>query len=175
MAHISTLGAGFYSELRVTGATSSGVTTLTTADTTDDTAAEFLALATVAVTSVRSFPSVGAPANIVNVPVFGQDQSSQIQAQPDAPTAVFTLNWLPGDSVQSAIQAANQNNTNYSWGVRASNAELPATLAATTVHSDFWVHANIASFLPSVSASDANTVELTLATQSDWYGPFTTT
>ena len=47
------------------------------------------------VTNLREFPSVGTPANIVNVPQYGQSISSQISGQADAPTLEFTLNYIP--------------------------------------------------------------------------------
>jgi hypothetical protein len=73
MAHISNLGAGIFTFLDIfTG-------TITTKSTASECAAYFVggtpgtADAThKRLPSVREFPSVGTPANIVNVPVFGQ-------------------------------------------------------------------------------------------------------
>ena len=45
--------------------------------------------------SMRDIPQVGTPANIVKVPVYGEDQSFSIGAQPDAPDLEFTLNMEP--------------------------------------------------------------------------------
>src|SRR6056300_1835266 len=99
MAHISTLGAGIYTYLDM-------FTGTIPADT--DTAAECAALFVgtvpgtadadqVRMPSVREFPSVGTPANIVNVPVYGQATSSQVQGQADAPSLEVTVNYVPDD------------------------------------------------------------------------------
>lgn len=50
--------------------------------------------------NVRSFPAVGAPANIVNVPVFGQRQSQTIGGQSDAPSLEVTINYVPSDWIK---------------------------------------------------------------------------
>src|SRR6056300_1684290 len=47
--------------------------------------------------SVREFPSIGTPANIVNVPVYGQKTSSQVQGQADAPSLEITVNYIAED------------------------------------------------------------------------------
>src|SRR6056300_296954 len=99
MAHISTLGAGIYTYLDM-------FTGTIPADT--DTAAECAALFVgtvpgtpdadhVRMPSVREFPSIGTPANIVNVPVYGQATSSQVQGQADAPSLEITVNYIAGD------------------------------------------------------------------------------
>ena len=45
--------------------------------------------------SMRDIPQTGTPANIVKVPVYGEDQSFSIGAQPDSPDLEFTLNLEP--------------------------------------------------------------------------------
>lgn len=92
MAHISSLGAGIYSYLDIY----SGATTPAT-----ENAAGYAALFATAnaadidrMPSVREFPSIGTPANIVNVPVYGQATSSQVQGQSDAPTLEITVNYV---------------------------------------------------------------------------------
>ena len=99
MAHISTLGAGIFTYLDIfTGTIPAGT----------DTAAECAALFVgttpgtadadhVRMPSVREFPSIGTPANIVNVPVYGQKTSSQVQGQSDAPTLDVTVNYIAAD------------------------------------------------------------------------------
>src|SRR6056300_1083207 len=98
MAHISTLGSGIYTYLDMyTG-------TLGTYATAAAFAAEFVGAVAgtadadhVRMPSVREFPSVGTPANIVNVPVYGQATSSQVQGQADAPSLDVTVNYVAGD------------------------------------------------------------------------------
>jgi len=47
--------------------------------------------------NVREFPAVGTPANIVNVPVYGQKISQSIGGQADAPTLEVTINYVGSD------------------------------------------------------------------------------
>ena len=57
--------------------------------------------------SMRDIPQTGTPANIVKVPVYGEDQSFSIGAQPDSPDLEFTLNLEPEAwAVQSAPTTA---------------------------------------------------------------------
>ena len=109
MAHISSIGAGVFSDLSV-AAPSTELTTAAIAAL--DEASEFQALfATevpsvggtvgpntfVRVRNVREFPSMGTPPNVVNVPVFGSKTSQQIQGQADAPSMEITLNYVPAE------------------------------------------------------------------------------
>ena len=161
---ISSIGAGIYTELARTTAV---------ADLNDNTQALLEALTFTDVKNVRDFPSVGTPANIVNVAQYGQAISSQIQAQADAPTLEFTLNYIPND--HDALATLAGDGLLYTFRVRLANAALPDTLVATTEHSDFYFHAQIAAFLVNPSLSDANTATMTMAIGSEFYGPFTTT
>src|SRR5210317_2038774 len=95
MAHISSLGAGIYSYLDIYSGTSTPA---------GETAADYADLFVTAnaadidrMPSVREFPSIGTPANIVNVPVYGQATSSQVQGQADAPSLEVTVNYVPDD------------------------------------------------------------------------------
>ena len=113
MAHISSIGAGIYSHLSVTRedvsvSGSEALTAFGTLSETDLGAAftEEVALGTAVATTagsftrisnVREFPSMGTPPNIVNVPVYGQSTSQQIQGQSDAPTMELTINYVGTD------------------------------------------------------------------------------
>src|SRR6056300_1258169 len=44
---------------------------------------------------IREFPNLGIPANVVNVPQYGQATSSQITGQSDPPSLDFTFNYVP--------------------------------------------------------------------------------
>lgn len=162
MAQISSIGAGIYTSLGYVADSA-----------TADTASEFLALTMTAIPNVRDFPAFLAPANIVSVPSYGQKQSSQIAGQADAPTLEFTLNYIP--SVHNAIQALVGNGSTYIFRIRLANAELPATLLPATEHSDFYVRGKFASFQVTPSLSDSNQATLTLSTEGDYFGPYTTT
>ena len=93
MAHITSIGAGMFSDMSVampsTNLSAAALAAL-------DTAAEFQALfadeiqsvggtkaagAFTRIKNVREFPSMGTPPNIVNVPVYGSKTSQQIQGQ----------------------------------------------------------------------------------------------
>ena len=92
MAHITSIGAGIYSAL--------AVTTDTVTLSGGDTLAELVALFATngdfdRIGNVREFPAIGTPANIVNVPVYGQATSQQIQGQADAPNLELTINYIP--------------------------------------------------------------------------------
>ena len=161
MAQISSIGAGIYTSLAYV-----------VDDAGADTSSEFLALTMTAISNVRDFPAFLAPANIVNVPAYGQKQSSQIAGQADAPTLEFTINYVP--SVHNAIQALAGNGLTYIFRIRLANAPLPATLVAGTEHTDFYVRGKFASFQITPSLSDANQATLALSTAGDYFGPYTT-
>ena len=100
MGHLTGIAASAYSDLSVgTDATAntaviSAVNT-GTAPSQANLIACFAATKFSRITNVREFPSVGAPANIINVPQYGQKISSQVQGQADAPTIEITINYVP--------------------------------------------------------------------------------
>jgi hypothetical protein len=161
MAQISSIGAGIYTSLAYIAD-----------DVNADTASEFLALSMTSISNVRDFPAFLAPANIVNVPAYGQKQSSQIAGQADAPTLEFTINYVP--SVHNAINTLVGNGLTYIFRIRLANAPLPATLLSTTEHTDFYVRGKFASFQVTPSLSDSNQAKIALSTQGDYWGPYTT-
>lgn len=109
MAHISSIGAALFTDLSVSTGTIDNNGNSTQTANTNLTEAGFKALFAYEQTlitgvgpnsftrlgNVREFPSVGTPPNIVNVPVFGQKQTSTVQAQADAPTLEVTINYIP--------------------------------------------------------------------------------
>jgi len=83
MAHITSIGAGIFSAMAVN---TTEITDLTTVDTLAELVAKFATSNSFTeIKNVREFPQIGTPANIVNVPVYGQKTSSQIQGQSDSP------------------------------------------------------------------------------------------
>jgi hypothetical protein len=163
MALISNIGAGIFTTLKFKADSSY---TLPTNDTTHQ---AFIATGTgdfdgaTEVTNIREFPSFGKPANIVNVPQYGQSVSSQIQGQSDAPTMEFTLNYVPGS--HDAIQALVQDGLTYVFQLDVKNAETGDNAA-------FYVKGQIASFEVSPNLTDSNQATLTMSTQGDYVGPF---
>ena len=130
------------------------------------------------VNNLREFPSLGTPANIVNVPVYGQTTSIQVQGQADLPSFEFTLNYVPAD--HAALQSAVGLTDNQLYRLRLTNGNnVPAQgaqAAYTAVselaeHSDFYFLGYVASFEVTPSLSDAMQATMSLAVQSAIVGP----
>ena len=178
MAHIGSIGAGMFSAMAVN---TTAIANISAAPTTE---AGFKALFATTpmfapLRNVREFPAMGTPANIVNVPVYGQKTTQQIQGQADAPSMELQLNyvaseWDPatdlggmvGDGKLYAIQFALLN---------AEPADLTATLAGlgTVENSVFYFVGKLEALLVTPSLTDANTATVTITVQSAFYGPFT--
>ena len=136
MALISNIGAGIFTKLKYKADSNY---TLPTNDTTHQ---AFIAsggdyASAVEVTHIREFPSFGKPANIVNVPNYGQSVSSQIQGQSDAPTLEFTLNYVP--SAHNTLQGLVQDGVTYVFQLDVKNA-------STGDNAAFYVKGQVASF-----------------------------
>jgi|TARA_R110000803_G_C11984903_1_gene321190 hypothetical protein len=162
MALITNIGAGIFTSLKFKADSNF---TLPTNDTTHQ---AFIAGSgdfngSTEITNAREFPSFGKPANIVNVPNYGQSISSQIQGQADAPTMEFTVNYVP--SVHGAIQALVQDGNTYVYQIDVKNAETGDNAA-------FYVKGQFASFEVSPNLTDSNQATITMSTQGDYVGPF---
>jgi hypothetical protein len=198
MAHISSIGAGMFSDLSIatplTELTSAAINALRTA-------AEFQALFATEINSVggtkaantfvriknaREFPSMGTPPNITNVPVYGSATSQQIQAQADAPSMEITLNFVPSEWAKEAnniLGSAVGDGKTYVFRFTLLNSE-PTGTAATKYASTalglgtvgnsqyFWV-GKLEALQINPQLSDANTATLTLTMQSQFFGAFT--
>ncbi|QLF87971.1 hypothetical protein Aegir_gp22 [Pelagibacter phage Aegir EXVC013S] len=162
MALITNIGAGIFTSLKFKADNNF---TLPTNDTTHQTfisgSGDFNG--NTEITNAREFPSFGKPANIVNVPNYGQSISSQIQGQADAPTMEFTVNYVP--SVHGAIQALVQDGNTYVYQIDLKNAETGDNAA-------FYVKGQFASFEVSPNLTDSNQATITMSTQGDYVGPF---
>jgi hypothetical protein len=194
MAHISSIGAGMFSDLSI-AVPASAPTFSSLVD-----AATFGALfATeidpdgtpasntfIRVKNVREFPSMGTPPNIVNVPVYGQKTSQQIQGQADAPSMEIQLNlvgsdWaagdtlgdLVGDGMQYAFRFALLNAEPPGYSSTAGASGLGGTAAASVENSVWYWIGKVEAFLVNPQLTDANTATLTLSMQSDFYGAYT--
>jgi len=176
MAHISSLGAGIFTYLDIfTGTIPAGT----------DTAAEFAALYVgstpgtvdadvVRMPSVREFPSIGTPANIVNVPVFGQATSSQVQGQADAPSLELTVNYVADDMV--AIHNLIDGQEKVFRFLMAATPVTEDEAADTTLAADnteFYFIGKVEAVLVNPALTDATTATVTLSAQSDFVGPAT--
>lgn len=191
MTHISSIGAGMFSDLSVaalaTEMTSGALAAL-------DTAAEFQAVfaneipniggtkstATfVRIRNVREFPQIGQPANIVNVPAYGAGTSSQINGQADAPDLSVTLNYVPaewepttilggmvGDGIQRVFRFTFLNAEPTGYASTAGGL-------GTRQNSQFYWVGKIESLLTNPQLTDANQATLGLTMQGKFYGAYT--
>jgi len=175
MAHISSLGAGIYTYLDIfTGTIPAGT------DTAVECAALFVGTTPgtadadhVRMPSVREFPSIGTPANIVNVPVYGQATSSQVQGQSDAPTLEVTVNYISAD--MDPIHNLIGQEVVFRFMMAASPVTQDEgagnTLAAE--NTEFYFLGKIEAILVNPALTDATTATVTLSAQSDFFGPAT--
>ena len=164
MAHIASLNSSVYTTLAYAEYTSRPTAPAGWLDLADSDG--------VAVGNVREFPSMGTPANIVNVPVYGQATSSQIQGQADAPTLEFTLNYVPTD--HGVLEAYRKAGTKLVWQVRLAGSETDALAADpdTAEFDDMYFIASIASFEVTPSLSDSTQATMTLAIDGEFEGPY---
>lgn len=148
-----------------------------------DTAAEYAALFVTAnasaikrIPSVREFPSIGTPANIVNVPVYGQATSSQVQGQSDAPTLEVTVNYIPDDMDDFHALIGNQGAFRFMMCSQATTLAASLDTASTALgygNTEFYFTGKIEAILVNPALTDATTATVTLSTQSDFFGPVT--
>jgi len=122
---------------------------------------------------VREFPSVGTPANIVNVPVYGQVTSSQVQGQADAPSLEVTVNYVTAD--MEAIHALLGSSVVFRFMMAASAVTQDEGAAATVTpeNTEFYFLGKIEAILINPALTDTTTATVTLSAQSDFYGPAT--
>jgi len=126
--------------------------------------------------NIREFPSLGTPANIVNVPVYGQSSSSQVSGQSDAPSLEFTLNYVP--STHANLDVLRKANTRLCFRVRITDAAITVdgndvmTADNADKFADFYFFGTIASFEISPSLSDSLQANIALTIEGDFSGPF---
>ena len=195
MAHISSIGAGMYSDLSI--AVPSTPPTFSSLDT----EAEFEALFATEIASaggtkavntfvrvkdIREFPAMGTPPNIVNVPVYGQASSQQIQGQSDAPSMELTMNFVPADwadEVSNILGSMVGDGNQYVFRFALLNSE-PTGSGNTKYASSgsglgtvqnscyYWV-GKIEAIQVNPQLTDANTATITISIQSPFYGAWT--
>lgn len=190
MAHITSIGSGLFSNLAIHfGASATADTTLPASpdaySSWDDkftTASDTVGATNYKlINNIRDFPQIGTPPNIVNVPVYGQKVSQQIQAQSDAPNIELTINYVPdqwkagsllGDAIQDGIIHTFRF-TLLNTDPLSATASVGANVYTVPNTQWFWL-GKIEALLVAPSLSDANTAIITLSLQSDIYGAFTT-
>jgi hypothetical protein len=185
MAHISSIGAGMYSDLsvNVNGAMPATYN-----------AAGFMALFDNAaigeyarIKNVREFPAMGTPPNIVNVPVYGQATSQQIQGQADAPSMEITVNYIASEWASGTTLGALVGNGNqYVFRFSLLNSEPSGTdpddlnnwasdaagLGTVQNSQYFWI-GKVEAMQVSPQLTDANTATITISVQSEFFGAYT--
>lgn len=191
MAHISTIGAGLYSDLSVCVDTADIATAfaspteanlklcfanvLANGSAPGASTGEFIRIR-----NVREFPAMGTPPNIVNVPVYGQKSTQQIQGQSDAPSMEISLNYVGVDWQDTANYLGSMvgDGVRYCFRFALLNTE-PTSYASTvgglgsTANSQYFWFGKIDSILVTPSLTDANTATIALTIQSDVYGAYT--
>ena len=179
MAHLTSIGAGMYSDLSVSLSTIDP-STLTNASAESaftalfDTESEFERIR-----NVREFPNMGTPPNIVNVPVYGQSTSQQIQGQSDAENLEIQLNYVADDwAAGSVLGDMVGDGSVYAFRFALLNSapsgyEQTALSMGTVANSDFFWAGKLEALQVSPQLTDSNTATVTLSIQSPFFGAYT--
>jgi len=200
MTHISSIGAGIFSDLSYSGV--GAETEITAVPATEqgwkDAFAQEVSNGTVAtagaplefrrIKDIREFPQMGTPPNIVNIPTFGYKTSKQVQGQADAPNFEVTLNYVPVDWQNTANYHGNLIGNGKLYLFRFTLLNTPSTgstantayasLAAglgTVQNSQYFWMGKFEALQINPQLSDANTAVLTISIQSEFLGPYTNT
>jgi len=132
---------------------------------------------------IREFPNLGIPANVVNVPQYGQGASSQIAGQSDAPSLDFTFNYVPEE--HKFISLLREGGENRLFRIRLSNAQQVEDTAGVILpyetvqgsgsdmreFSDFFLFGSVASFEIVPNLTDSNQLNVTLTIDGEMRGP----
>ena len=196
MTHISSIGAGMFSDLAVATPlveftstalsallTSTNFTALFASEIVNAPAGTRIAGAFTRFPNVREFPEIGQPANIVNVPKYGSSVASQINGQADAPTLAMMVNYVPsdwdpsasllgpmvGDGIQRVFRFTLLNALP-SGGFASATAGL-----GTTQNTQFFWVGKVEAQVYKPELTDANQATVTVSMQNKFFGPFTST
>jgi hypothetical protein len=197
MAHLSSIGAGIFSDLAV------AVPLADPSFATLDSAAEFNTLFATQIdvvggakgvntfvrfANVREFPAMGTPPNVVNVPTYGSKTSQQIQGQSDAPSMEIQLNFVGSDWAKGTSLLGDMvgDGKQYVFRFALLNAE-PTGVGATKYASTaaglggggntentiyYWI-GKLEALQVTPQLTDANTCTITLTIQSPFFGAYT--
>jgi len=194
MTHISSIGAGLYSDLSVcrdpsftvpgtpdaAGWAALFATEIDYDDPNTVTVGQFTRIL-----NIREFPQMGVPPNIVNVPNYGSKTSRQIQGQADSPAFEVTLNFVPvlWADVADTLGAMVGDGNMYGFRFALLNSEPTgsgATKLATTTgglgtcqNSLYYWGGKLEALQVNPQLTDSNTAVLTISIQTDFYGAFT--
>jgi hypothetical protein len=192
MAHITSIGAGLYSDLSVcidpliltAVAPKIAAGTIAASDFAAGFAAtDFTASTALRITNVREFPAMGTPPNVVNVPVYGSATSQQIQGQSDAPSMELTLNYVPSEWADGTpLGALVGSGAQYVFRFALLNSKptgvegyaTSATGLGSAQNSMYYWIGKIEALQVTPQLTDSNTATLTITIQSDFFGAYTT-
>lgn len=196
MAHISSIGAGLFSDLSVCREVYNGTlpaneaawkalfaTELANGTVVSTAAGEFTRIL-----NIREFPAMGTPPNIVNVPVFGSKTSQQVQGQADSPSMEITLNYVGkswqnaanylgsfvGDGTQRAFRFTLLNTEPTGTDATKYASTAGASTLGSIENSQYYWIGKIEALVVNPQLTDANTATLTLSIQSPVFGAYTT-
>jgi len=190
MTHISSIGAGIYSDLSFSVDESAAKATAIATPTFSNLALLFSSLQTVGSTTetagcykrienIREFPAMGTPPNIVNVPTYGYKTSKQVQGQADAPSFEVVLNFIPDQWINTAnylgwyiLQARQMF---FRFTLLNSVPSAYGSNAFSTANSQYFWLGKMEALQINPQLTDANQATLTISIQSDFYGAFTGT
>jgi hypothetical protein len=180
MAFFTTITGGQYSFLAIN--TDTALDPLTVDTEAEGKAAFTDPLKFVEIKNMREFPSFGTPPNIVNVPVFGQPISAQIQAQSDAPNLSFTVNYTPEEwKTTSAPGSLVGDGKPYVFQLSLCSAKPPSLITTAGAsglgavgNASWYFVGRLDAIQINTSVSDAVTAEIAVSMPTGrFYGPFT--
>jgi hypothetical protein len=182
MAHISDLHAGIYSYLDIHTIKPLKETILaeqyaalfvgSSGATTED--GDTVGVAThYRMPSVREFPSIGTPPNVVNVPVYGQPVTSQVQGQSDAPSMELTINYNAEDALEIHKLEGKPATFRFMMSNTAVTQDEGAGATIDQANTCFFFQGKVEAILVNPSLTDATTAQVTLSSQTDFVGPYT--
>ena len=174
MTHISSLTSGIYSYMDVYTGDVSAITG-------DSNAAAYEALfasgvigtSLFRIPSAREFPAIGNSANVTNVPVFGQQQSSQVSGQSDAPTMDVTVNYVPADLEDLEAVKGQEVAFRFMFAAAAVTEAQGNSATLATANTCFYWIGKIEAIQATPSLTDANTAVINISVQLDFVGPAT--
>lgn len=193
MTHLSSIGAGVFSDLSI--CVDSAEIAAALASPTE--ANLKLAFATelangsaptagtgefIRIKNVREFPAMGTPPNVVNVPGYGSKTSSQIQGQADAPSMELTLNYVGTDWQKTANYLGMMvgDGTKRLFRFTLMNSQPSGYISTngaggvgTVENSQYYWFGKIEALQVAPQLTDANTATITITIQSELYGAFT--
>ena len=135
----------------------------------------------VEVGNIRDMPQIGDPANIVNVPVYGQATTMSVGAQADAPSLELTINyvpslWTPSSTLGGYVQDGVSKLFQFAF-LPAPVADLATNASTGSLRNKpnalFYFWGRIESLLVTPARDDAATATVSLSLQSKFYGPYT--